>query len=135
MSSKDSMTSTECHVDHLAQEEPFKSPRNKRILWTKGTGLLVRWTSMGPLPQHAFSNPINWRLQNISTVQAVPHPCPNTEGNPNGQGWGTVFNGLMFGSHQFMGFENACRGNGPMLGQRTSSPVLLVHRILLSLVD
>ena len=41
----------------------------------------------------------------------------------------------MLGSRQLMGFENACRGNGPMLGQRTISPVLLVHTILLSLVD
>ena len=55
------------------------------ILWTKSTGLLVRWPIMGPLLRHAFSNPINWRIQNISPIQAVPHTCPNTEGNPNGQ--------------------------------------------------
>ena len=52
-----------------------------------------------------------------------------------GQVWGTACIGRMFCIHQLMEFENACRGNGPMMGQRTSSPVLLVHRILLFLVD
>ena len=60
----------------------FQPTRDKRIIWTKSTGLLVRWPRMRPLPRHAFSNPINWRLHNISPVQAVPHPCPNTQGTP-----------------------------------------------------
>ena len=64
----------------------FQSTRDKRILWTKSTVLMVRWPRMGPLPRHAFSNPINWRLLNISLVQTVPHPCTNTEGSPNVQG-------------------------------------------------
>ena len=64
----------------------FQSTRNKSILWTKSTRLLVRGPSMGPLPGHAFSNPIYWRIQNIIPIQAVTHTIPNTEGNTNGQG-------------------------------------------------
>ena len=50
-------------------------------------------------------------------------------------GLGTACTGLMFYSRPLMGFENSCSVNGPVLSQRTSSPVLLVHRILLFLVD
>ena len=48
---------------------------------------------------------------------------------------GTSCIGRMFCIPLLMVFENACRGNGPMLVQRTSSTVLLVHRILLFRVD
>ena len=34
----------------------------------------------------AFSNTINRWIQNIHPIQAVPHTCPTTEGNPNVQG-------------------------------------------------
>ena len=52
-----------------------------------------------------------------------------------GHVWGTACIGRMFCIHLLMVFENKCRGNGPILGLSTISPVPLVHRILLFRVD